>query len=434
MMLLTAIVNIVAIAFLLHRISVHVPTLLRTWYWLGAAIHLIGGIFVGALYHYYYGEGDTLHYFADGKILAALARDDFSSYLKFLWSNEAFDQVQSITYLHEPRALLLSKIVSVINLITYDNYWITSLYFSLGSFLGVFTLVRSLIHCYPEHTPSIFFSFLLLPSSVLWSCGIIKESLAMAGLNYLVAAFVLIYNRISLRWFEWLLILVSSLLLYNIKYYYAAVLFPILATTLFHQRVLQLLFHPKSFGLLLLTWSIPLLLTSALVTFLHPNFHPERFLSVIYSNYTHFITYSNPEDAILFPSLNQHWYGVVANAPWALVSGLFRPFLWEAGTLFQLAAALENALLLVLTISVFPIWGKLRIGEEQWLLIISTIAYCLLLCIFLTLSTPNFGTLIRYRVGFISFFTFLITINNPLFNFFVKSLQSLVKQLVAKKA
>jgi hypothetical protein len=176
------------------------------------------------------------------------------------------------------------------------------------------------------------------------------------------------------------------------------------------------------------------LLTSALVTFLHPNFHPERFLSVIYSNYTDFITYSDPEDAILFPSLSQHWYGVVVNAPWALVSGLFRPFLWEAGTLFQLAAALENALLLVLTISVFPVWGKLRIGKEQRLLIISTIAYCLLLCIFLTLSTPNFGTLIRYRVGFISFFTFLITINNPLFNFFVKSLQSLVKQLVAKKA
>jgi hypothetical protein len=50
------------------------------------------------------------------------------------------------------------------------------------------------------------------------------------------------------------------------------------------------------------------------------------------------------------------------------------------------------------------------------MLVFSVIVYVSLLCIFLSLSTPNFGTLSRYRVGFISFFFLLVAGRHPLLN------------------
>jgi hypothetical protein len=48
------------------------------------------------------------------------------------------------------------------------------------------------------------------------------------------------------------------------------------------------------------------------------------------------------------------------------------------------------------------------------------ITYSVLLCIFLALSTPNFGTLIRYRVGFLPFLLVLICRQSFLVRFLSK--------------
>jgi hypothetical protein len=432
MKLLAIIVNVAIIAMLLVRASKRTPLHLRSWYWVGWASHAIGGVSVGLLYFFYYQEGDTLHYFNDGKILSSLARENFSNYLSFLWENKPFDQVASITYLHEPRALFFSKLVGLINLITFDHYWITSLYFSLLSFLGVFTLVKTLIQYYPQYTKPILFSFMILPSSVLWSCGVIKESLAMACVNYSVTAFILLYHKQHLKVVQWLLLLICSILLFILKYYFAAVLLPILFSSLLHQHVIQPFVKSKAAVVTLVTWLFPLVIIMILATFIHPNFYLDRVLSVIYSNYNQFVAYSNPEDIISFPSLQPTWLSILLNTPWAVVSGLYRPFLWEAGTFFQVAASLENLLLIILTIGAFPVFSRLYRSKDL-ILIMALIIYCFILCAFLTLSTPNFGTLIRYRVGFISFFTLLITLQNPLFDSIVNSVQSLIKRLVAKK-
>ena len=107
---------------------------------------------------------------------------------------------------------------------------------------------------------------------------------------------------------------------------------------------------------------------------------------------------------------------VISNAPWALVSGLFRPFLWEADNVLKVTVSLENLFILLLcATSLVRIRELLR--AQNSLITLSVIVYILLLCIFLALSTPNLGSLARYKVGFTPFLIFLVTYKNPLINY-----------------
>jgi hypothetical protein len=54
----------------------------------------------------------------------------------------------------------------------------------------------------------------------------------------------------------------------------------------------------------------------------------------------------------------------------------------------------------------------------------SVVLYVVALCVFLALSTPNFGTLSRYRISFLPLLFLLITIENPL----VKKVSALIQR------
>ncbi len=92
--------------------------------------------------------------------------------------------------LQEPRALFLSKVVSVFGLFTASNYWIISCYFSCLAFAGAWYLVKIIRRCNAHYTLAAVLAFLFFPSVVFWSSGIVKESLAMASLYFLSAVFL----------------------------------------------------------------------------------------------------------------------------------------------------------------------------------------------------------------------------------------------------
>jgi len=104
------------------------------------------------------------------------------------------------------------------------------------------------------------------------------------------------------------------------------------------------------------------------------------------------------------------------NSPWALISGLFRPFVWEADNALKLIASLENLVVLILCVSSAP-RARSFFQAPNKLSTLSVVVFSVLLCIFLALSTPNFGSLARYKVGFLPFFVFLLAYRNPAFDY-----------------
>ncbi len=400
------IANILLLALLLGYWFRALPVNVRLTFLFGVFARMAAGVALGLLYTYYYiGEGDTFLFFHDATLLTSAGQHDFMVFLRFPFAEDAGLPLIN----NQPRSLFFVWIVAGINFLTGSNYWLTSCWLSLFSFAGAWYLVRMITLHFPRLQWAAAISFLFFPSVVFWSSGVIKESLAFGGLCFLSGFLLVIFTNGQPRFWDYVLAAVSLYLLLNLKYYWAAVFFPSVGTA----WLVRLWPLNRYWSLSKLTgiWLALFATTCLLVSRLHPNFYFQNFLEVIKINHDAFVAFSQQTLYIHFYRLEATWSSVITNAPWALLSGLVRPFLFEARTPLQVLGGLENLVLLVLLLfQVFRV--KMPLGNNR-LIFFSLITYVSVLCIFLTLSTPNFGTLSRYRIGFLPFFVFLLMMHVP---------------------
>lgn len=421
MSLFYAVINVCFLFFLAVQFKKRNRRILHSFYWPALGVKLLAGIAVGLIYTYYYDTGDTFAFFNDGVVLADFARTDFINYIGFLWSSDASYTVWHDLNFLQSRAVYMAKVVSLVCLVSHNNYWITSLYFSFASFISAWLLVEEIVRrkatlAYPAAIALLFF-----PSIALWSSGLIKESLAMACVYFL--AFVVLkgwfYNK--LRVVHWIFLPLAIWVGWKLKYYFLVVFGPVALAGFAVQ--LWYRYRPQSLPLYgVIIWMVVVATPVLLVGHWLPNFHPSRFLDVVLSNYEEFRAISDPADIINYHELHATLGSVLHNAPWALFSGFFRKLPWEADTLFQFLSAIENTVLLVLSGAALMNVKKMITSPDR-ILLFSILTYCVLLCLFLALSTPNFGTLSRYRVGFLPFYLVLISIENPLLQWILPSRQ-----------
>ena len=411
------VVLILAVAFQLYRKQVA----LRAVFWPALLVKLVAGICLGLLYTYYYPVSDTFAYFRDGARLASLAQSDFREYIGLILLDYNMGSIDLT--LTAPRALFLSKITSVFHLFTGGNYWTIALYFSFISFLASWRFVQDINWYFPKATLAAVAAFLFLPSAVFWSSGLLKESLAIASLLVLCSLALRVWCDDRLTWRHLVLAVLALWIVWNLKYFYAGIFLPVVCAALFCKRFISRRF---SAGIEALIWTGVFLLPLVVVSFLHPNFHFDRLLTVVVVNNSAYTQLSDPGDYVRFSNLTPTLSGVLLNTPQALFSGLFRPLPWEVNSAPQLLAGFENAILLF-----FFAGALLRIKayatSPHRLLVLAVVVYIVLLCVFLTLSAPNFGTLSRYRVGYITFFTFLILCSNPVLEYVERSFARLAR-------
>lgn len=406
--------------------------LLRRFYWPALVAKFIAGILVGLLYKYYYTVGDTFVFFQDASLLAKLARTDFGTYLSFLWNGDESFAVWSDLIFKQQRSLFFAKLISFFSLITLDNYWLTALYFSFFSFVGAWFLVTTIGKLFPGSAFASIIAFLFFPSIVFWGSGIVKESVAFACLCFLSAIFIRLWKKNKVSVVHWLLAAWVLWVLWNLKYYYAAVFMPVVVTAYLIHTIVAPRLKLRQLRLEIVTWAVIFVVPLFLVTLIHPNFYPDRLLDVIVANYEAFFAISDPDDMIHFHELKATPLSMAMNSPLALLSGLFRPFIWEAGNVLQMLIAMENTALVVLFVASLRALKALRTSPHR-ILILALMIYTIILCVFITLSTPNFGTLARYRVGYLPFFLFLIMMDNPLARKVEKLLQRFTGDLVRKQ-
>lgn len=412
-MAIVSAILILTIAILLYRRE-HA---LKEFFWPAFAVRVLGGIALGLVYTWYYPVADTFAYFDDGRQLATLAREDLRSYMELLLYNKHLDD--AVIAMTQPRALFLSKMTSVLNLITGDTYWIAVIYFALVSFLGAWVLVKEIYRYFPSVRNAALIAFLFLPSVVFWTGGLLKEAPAMAALWFLSAIFLRVWFGDRVTWWQYAVAIISFWVFWNLKYYYAGIFIAVVAAT-FLCRFIVSRRSISSATVEVALWMLILLIPVALVSLAHPNFHFNRLLHVIVENNALFEQLSAPGDFVQFYHLRPSAASMMINAPLALFSGLFRPFLWEASGLPQLFASAENAVLLVLLIAAT---ARMRTyaSSPHRLLILCSLAFVAMSAIFITLSSPNFGTLSRFRCGYLSFFTFITLCNNPLLQYVERS-------------
>jgi hypothetical protein len=378
---------------------------IQALFWPAWIVKLGAGLAMGWIYQYYYSSGDTIILFNMAQEKTASFFNAPRAYLDFIFqdNNQEWKGVA--------RSIFLVKIISIVNIFTGSNYWITSLWFSLFSFLSSIYLVSVVCQSVEQSKMAAAFAFLFFPSVVFWGSGIIKESLALTGLLLLSVVYLKIMLKQRLTWQDVLWILPAGWILWGLKYYWAAVFLPVVITSLaIHFSVIR---WPSLSTFKVGFWIILFIVICFGVSFIHPNFYPTNFLNVLVGNHDAYVVTSGPGDLVHYNQLQPTGWSILTNSPAALIAALFRPFVWEADNILKSITAFENLIILVLT---FTSLARLRnvFRSKENLIPFSMVAYIILLGLFLALSTPNLGTLARYKVGFMPFFIFLIVYRNPL--------------------
>ncbi|MCF6352099.1 MAG: hypothetical protein L3J06_03720 [Cyclobacteriaceae bacterium] len=408
--------EILGISILLFLVGCHYksiePGILKKLYFAGLMLKLGAGITVGLVYTYYYQGGDTWTYFYQAKILGQVAFSSTSNFIN-LYFKSNYGLVEGFAYPFQPRAALMVKIVALINVLTNHNYWLTSFFFSFFSFWGLFKFASWVSTSFKFGTVAGVTLF-IWPSFVFWSSGILKESLAVGLIFGLIASFMQMLT--TKKYHNIITLLLGLYLLFAIKYYYAAVLLVLLLL-----YSISLIFNPIAirFSRRTVLWQVfafvILLITGFMLAgLLHPNLKPGNILGVIIGNNEAFLAKSTQASTIYFYAAKPAWIWLLINTPKALFSSLVMPLWFYSFKPMYIIVVLENWLLLGLFIRGMYLtsWAKVR---ANFSLLFVSVSYVSMLAVFLALSTPNFGTLARYKVAFIPVVLVLIVcMNKPI--------------------
>ena len=365
------------------------------------------GILVGFLYWIYYGgAGDTIYFYEQAKTLFQYFQSGKISFSEWIGTAPLGLSHAEFSAQSEPRTLLFVRLISFLSALTQGNYWVMSIYLSFFSALATWTFAYELVKISKENKLVIYVALLFIPSITFWSSGLLKESLmifAMYGLGFSILKWI--GNRKS--WIYAFSTILSVYLLWKIKYYVPITLLPVLILTLIFHRsefLKQLKFSKK-----LLLYLALVLIGGLTVAFIHPVLNSGRFFELV--RISHDVIAQNSADAsICFQMTDSNVLFFIKNLPLAWFTGIFRPFLWESFSVFSLLWAIQKTVFTILAIAAIILAFRVKLNQTEKWWGVAILIYTSALASVITLSTPNFGTLIRYEVAYMPFLWVLILI------------------------
>jgi hypothetical protein len=396
---------------------------LSDYFYPSLIIKLTAGIGLGLLYLFIY-RGDSWEYHNDAKDFTELLKNNPKEYFKGFFLNQVSERFTNAKV--QPRFFFLVKIISILNLFTFSNYWINSLYFSLFSFLGLWVLAVRIQRTFHLSTQAIFFSFFLFPSFVFWSSGLLKDSIIVGIIGFITSLYIQFQFEKKYSWHDILLFGLLILVGCELKYHYIIVLLLSMLTytgTMILSNMLKI--QKELIRNILLLGILIVICTTTFV--LLPDNIAGYLTDIIYISYKNTLRLSTGPNYFTFPEFQPTINSYLKNSPSALITGLFRPFVWEVHGVLALLTSLENFLIYILLLSAII----KRIKDHNFSIPTEALAlwsYVLITAILMAFIAPAWGTLSRYKVGFIFFFVLLLSERNPILIQTFKKLSFLKKK------
>jgi hypothetical protein len=373
--------------------SVHLDAKL---FWLGLMVRVFGGLSFAVIYLLWIKEGDTIAFFYKATDLADLALNFPNKYFDFLISS------QHDLYKSEGRDGFFIKILSVFALATNNNYWLTTVYFSILSFFPIWYLINVIYLKFPNHKWSLIAAFLILPSPIFWTSGILKDCLVFTSLALIMTGLFKIHFDQKLKWYDVVGLIISLILLFKLRYF----LFGLTSAGLIAITMNRFIF--SKIDRLISTmaiWVLIIIICVSGISLINPNLYPSNFPKALYDNYVTILNHSEAGNTLEF-NLQPHWWSLIVHVPESLFSGLYRPFLGEASS-YHLIHGLENLGLIIL--SIFSMIYLKKSPHPNALFLIGLL-FILILATFFPLASPNFGSLMRYKAIYLPLLFYFVSI------------------------
>ncbi len=406
-------------------LAVLLPWLRRQWRGLGPAWRVALGaglgarLLVGAL-RGVHPTGDSAYVQRLGGVINAQLWADPAAGFQTLAGNAVHFAGKQAVYYGLSNTLFSGKVLAVVDLLSLGETWLNALYLSLFAFMGCWQLARTLARVFP-HTPAGagLVALVLWPSVAYWAAGVSKEAVLLGSGAWLMA---LVLERLyappgtgagrlwkNLGW--GLAVAGLGLLFFSMRYFFAVPLLGgLLALALVQAFRRRGWAHGRAAQGLVL--AAVLAAGAGVAPEVSGVFRVNKFTSQVLRIYTHDLAASAGRPHFEYADLRPTPAGMLANAPSAVLNTFTRPWLGESAAPQYVAAGIENALLLVLLAGALVALARGRHGRLPFALAAVLVGYCLLLAVLMGLTTPNLGTLSRYRSLLLPFWVLLLLQND----------------------
>lgn len=407
---------------------------------LGFAFKVLGCFFFWGMYEFYYQEGDTFLYFKGAnrvwEVFTANPIDGIR--LLLLSGGENILAYADITmhpiFISSTSIWTMTKCAGLLNLFCFNNYFCLSLFFTSFSFLGTWGIYRVFRTLYPNRSMAFFILIFLIPSCLVWTSGILKDSICLGAIGLVFHAMYKISQK------KKLLLYVPSMLLFFILLFqlksYLAYTFFIALTCWLYLKLVQYAKHTwVRRSITFSMWGLIILMIVNLNSIIH-----EAEKQLAYQESISRIKGYHLDDKLdrtkgtASYNLGPFEYsaqGIIKKAPVGVITGLFRPFIWEGRKALMLLMGIENLAYLSMVL-------LLLVRRQFWQNLMTLFAspefvFCLLFVVILGLivgvTTYNYGLLMRLKTPLLPFFGAGIVVA-----FEVSSKSSLSKLALFKKS
>lgn len=387
----------------------------------GLTAKLIGVTAFCVIYGVYYGNGDTVSYYTGAYSLSNMMTYDFDVFYSIFFENDLSEGNYAEFNVYTgvpPHYMFLDngtfsvvRFSTVLCLLGMKSFFVTSLLTASLSYIGTWKLYRLFTLHYSEAKKGLAICILFMPSLVFWGSGIMKDSYVLGATCWFTYNFYYVFIARKK--------VIPNLLLMIFNIYIIASMKPYIILSIMPGALLWLNnAYLKQVG--------SKLLRSILVPFLGivvlgAGFFMYRNMGSLMGDYGNIEQTVEKAKLIQKDLLRQEQYGsnnynlgeidgsvggMTKMAPLAIFTALYRPLFFEIGSPMMVISALENTLLLGLTLVLIykiRIRNLIRIlmGEP---LILYSIFFSLLLAFGVGIASTNFGALSRYKIPFMPFY------------------------------
>jgi hypothetical protein len=383
------------------------------WFLNGFLVKVLGGVAFALVSIYYYG-GDTLLYYRGSSILAETFFTDPSLFFELLFTpnnlpSEFSDIAHQISYSRTAEEWFMVRLLSFVNIISFNSYLVMTLLMSLISFWGGWKLFKVFSDILPHSKKASFLIVFLMPTVLFWGTGILKDTITLALISYIIYILYQVFEMKRKNFAYIIIMFLSSLIILKLKSYIILAFMPSLIYLFF------LYFNDKIKSNVLKAILGPFLLFIFLIVGIFgiknisdsTNYNAENIEQQIKGFHTWHTTTGG--SSYNLGITNYSPIEITKKIPASLNVTFFRPYLWEARNLTSFIGALESTFVLFFFLLVL---FKTKLRPLKYLkqnrFLYGILVFILIFSFAIGFTSYNFGALARYKMPIYPLFMFCL--------------------------
>lgn len=396
---------------------------LRKIFFTAFFLRMFGSVAYSMMVQYYYGYGDSFTYYVGSNFLRDQLLQDANNIKYFFapaeevkkWYDFEVGDMNYSGYLGTGPNLFVMKVSALVSLLAFNKFLIISLLFGFFSFAGQWRLFQVFNDINKGQQQKLLaWAVLYTPSIWFWGSGLMKESICLGGLGFIVHFLYKIFNKKKFSIKDIILVLILVYIVYSVKSYIIIILVVSLSTIIFFNLIAKMKnIVIKAFVVLVF------ILTSSIIAYIS-NF-AEQLQALAEESKVQVDSFQKNYEAtqqedqsskagVKSEEIDASVTGMILHSPVAIFTCLFRPFIWESRKIVIFFTSLESMLLLFSTLFLvykMRFFGFFRaIFSNQYVLF--SFVLSIIFAMIIGFTTYNFGTMVRYKIMLLPFYYFML--------------------------